>query len=249
MEVNPKQGDGGDSFGVREKVILKGQIDEAQKQRLDRTTDYCPVGQLFGKGIVSIEDQLEYQTTPANAASVEPAPVLQQISGLLAPGTIQARYLPETKVWGSGSDDRMLEHEGEVKLYFQCQSFTGVRRWVMLSGHTLSWNPIPMHLATGGLAGSTVATLRQAFAPTPLGPAELQVAVEMARGSGGRQNAQAAAVNGVVRKYQLVRKITLGGVLSGVPAALIHRALEKDPLSRYYREGNIPLEKEIIVSK
>ena len=106
-----------------------------------------------------------------------------------------------------------------------------------------------MHLAVGGLAASTVAALRQSVAARQLGPGDLEVDIKMERSSGGRQNAQAAAAEGVVRKYHLLRRIILGKPLSGVTAESIQAALEQDPVSRYFRDGNILLDKEIVVSE
>jgi hypothetical protein len=83
-----------------------------------------------------------------------------------------------------------------------------------------------------------------------LGPEDLKVEVEMERGSssGGRQNAQAAAAEGVVRKYHVMRRITFGGRLRGVSTDSIHAALRHDPVARYYRDGNILAGKEIVVT-
>jgi uncharacterized OsmC-like protein len=249
LQFQSSSAGGEERCGVREKVTFKGAINGQQQQRLDRTIDYCPVGQFLGKGSVTIEDQIDHQARSRDESWSRPASGFEATSALV-PGTVHAQYLPETKVWKAGSSERILEHEGEVKLYFTCRSPDGLRRWVMLSGHTLSWNPIPMHLAFGGLASSTVSTLRQILAPAPLGPEDLKVEVEMERGSssGGRQNAQAAAADGVVRKYHVMRRITVGGRMRGVSTDTIHAALQQDPVSRYYRDGNILTAKEIVVT-
>jgi uncharacterized OsmC-like protein len=248
LEIRPKQTDGEEQIGVHEKVILKGPLEQAHRERLERTMDYCPVGQLFGRGIVSIEDTIDDLTEPAVMPALN-SPVCSSKSLGFLPGTIRACYLPETKVWKDISGKPVLEHEGEVKLYFSCASPSGPRRWVMLSGHTLSWNPIPMHLAVGGLAASTVMTLRQSLPPRQWDHGRLQVEIKMERSSGGRQNAQAAAADGVVRKYHLLRRIILSELRTGITAKAIHAALEQDPVSRYFRDGNILLDKEIVVSE
>ena len=45
-------------FGVRKTVTLKGPLSETEQLRLRRAAEYCPVGQLFTKGALTIEDQM-----------------------------------------------------------------------------------------------------------------------------------------------------------------------------------------------
>ncbi|MGH7847869.1 MAG: hypothetical protein ACREQW_22225 [Candidatus Binatia bacterium] len=59
---------------------------------------------------------------------------------------------------------------------------------------------------------------------------------------------QSAAESGSLRKQRLVREISLGGRLQALSEKAIQRALENDPLCRYYADGNILLQKEIIAT-
>lgn len=45
-------------FGVRKTVTLKGPLSETEQLRLRRAAEYCPVGQIFTKAALAIEDQI-----------------------------------------------------------------------------------------------------------------------------------------------------------------------------------------------
>jgi uncharacterized OsmC-like protein len=45
-------------FGVRKTVTLKGSRSQTAQLRLRRAAEYCPVGQIFTKGALALEDQV-----------------------------------------------------------------------------------------------------------------------------------------------------------------------------------------------
>jgi hypothetical protein len=230
-------------FGVKETVILRGSFNEQQLKRLGRTVDYCPRGQEFTKQVLEFEDHIEFAPGPATSSVNNVVPSPPDLSQVLVPGTVEAQYLPGTQ---EASED--VFNEGEVKLYFSCETKKRPMRWNTLAGHTCGWCPLPVHLTNGGLAASIVATIRQIVSPVELSPGELEVVVEAPGRSGGKAAVQAAAESGSMRKQHLVRKIFLGGPLRTLSVETIQRALENDPLCRYYADGNILLDKEIIAT-
>ena len=52
-------------FGVQKTVTMSGPLSETQHLRLRRAAEYCPVGQLFTKGALVLEDQVVYSAESA----------------------------------------------------------------------------------------------------------------------------------------------------------------------------------------
>ena len=78
------------AFGVREVVTLKGQISETERLRLQRAAQYCPVGQALTKGSIEIEDEVQWSSGEATAASPTPEglqPLAGDLPGL-PPGSV-----------------------------------------------------------------------------------------------------------------------------------------------------------------
>ena len=243
LQVRKSDFGGTTRFGVNETVILRGSFNEQQLKRLERTVDYCPRGQEFTKQVLEFEDHIEYAPGPATSSLNNVVPSPPDLSQVLVPGTVEAQYLPGTQ---EATED--VFNEGEVKLYFSCETKKRPLRWNTLAGHTSGWCPLPVHLTNGGLAASIVATIRKIVAPVQLLSGELEVVIVATGRSGGKAAVQSAAESGSLRKQRLVREISLGGRLRALSEKAIQRALENDPLCRYYADGNILLQKEIIAT-
>jgi hypothetical protein len=192
---------------------------------------------------LEFEDHIEFDrgTPSPDVKNVVPSP--PDLSEVLVPGTVEAQYLP-----GTEQTREDVFNEGEVKLYFACETKKRTMRWNALAGHTSGWCPLPVHLTNGGLAASLVSTIRQIVDPMEVSPAELEVVVEAPGRLGGKAAVQGAAESGTIRKQRLVRKIFLGGPFRTLPMETFQRALENDPLCRYYADGNILLDREIIMT-
>jgi hypothetical protein len=154
-------------FSVRKTVTLKGPLSATEQLRLRRAAECRPVGQIFSKGALALEDQVMCSAEGAAPDMAAPSPgVLQpplQPPQTFVPAAVHGYYLADTK---SHTDSGVLQHEGEVKLYLTCENRARPGRWTLLAGHSAAgWMPPPVPLAYAALAASTVSTLRQlAFA-------------------------------------------------------------------------------------
>src|SRR5919201_6037425 len=83
-------------FGVRKTLTLSGQLSDTEQRRLHRAAEYCPVGQLFTKGALAIEDQIECRAE--RAAPVVAGPSVRELQSsctpppTCTPGAVHARY-------------------------------------------------------------------------------------------------------------------------------------------------------------
>ncbi len=236
-------------FGVKKTVTLYGPLSETQQRRLHRAAEYCPVGQLFTKGAMALEDQVigsAEDTAPAAAAQV--ARVLQpslDAPKALPAGAVHGRYLAETKEY---ADNGALQHEGEVKVYLTCENLTRTGRWTLLAGHSSEgWVPPPVPLAYAALAASTVTTLQQCVSPDAWPAAGFHVEI-VPHGGGSRDQAQANAAAGTVNTRRAVRRVVLHGAPSTVLVQVIEAALQHDPLSTSFRTGGVLLGEHIVVA-
>jgi uncharacterized OsmC-like protein len=235
-------------FGVRKTIALKGPLSETEQLRLRRAAGYCPVGQLFTKDALAIEDQVTCSAqNSAPEAVLSAAQVFQpplDTFPACAPGAVHGHYLVDTQEY----DDRgVLQHEGEVKLYLTCENRTRPGRWTLLAGHSSAgWMPPPVPLAYAALAASTVTTLRQ-FVPRKAWPsAGFQVEI-IPQGAGNRDQSQVAAAAGTINTRRVVRKIVLHGAPDVSPVQAIEEALPHDPLALSFRSGGVLLGEQIIV--
>jgi len=236
-------------FGVKKTVTLYGPLSETEQRRLHRAAEYCPVGQLFTKGAMALEDQVigsAENTAPAVAAQV--ARVLQpslDAPKALPAGAVHGRYLAETKEY---ADNGVLQHEGEVKVYLTCENLTRTGRWTLLAGHSSEgWVPPPVPLAYAALAASTVTTLQQCVSPDAWPAAGFHVEI-VPHGGGSRDQAQANAAAGTVNTRRAVRRVVLYGAPSAVLVQVIEATLQHDPLSTSFRTGGVLLGEHIVVA-
>jgi uncharacterized OsmC-like protein len=236
-------------FGVRKTVVLQGSLSETEQLRLRRAAEYCPVGQLFTKGAMVIEDQVTYSApSAAPEAAVSAAQVLQPPLDTLptcAPGVVHGRYLVDTREY---SDGGVLQHEGEVKLYLTCENLTRPGRWILLAGHSSAgWMPPPVPLAYAALAASTVTTLRPFLSREAWPSAGFHVEI-IPYGAGNRDQAQTAAAAGAINTRRVVRKTVLHGSPGVSSVQAIEAALQHDPLALSFRTGAVLLGEQIIVT-
>jgi uncharacterized OsmC-like protein len=236
-------------FGVKKTVTLYGPLSDTQQLRLRRAAEYCPVGQLFTKGAMALEDQVlgsAVGTAPTAAAQVPQVlrPALDAPTAFPA-GTVHGRYLTETKEY---ADNGVLQHEGEVKIYLTCTNRTRPGRWTLLAGHSAEgWVPPPVPLAYAALAASTVTTLQQCIATDAWPAAGFHV--EMAPyGGGSRDEAQTSAAAGTMNMRRAVRRVVLPGAPSAGLVQGIEAALQHDPLSTSFRTGGVLLGEQIVVT-
>jgi uncharacterized OsmC-like protein len=235
-------------FGVRKTVTLTGSLSETEQLRLRRAAEYCPVGQLFTKGALVLEDQVTSSAESAAPEAVTPVALVPQpaadVPPTLTPGAVHGRYLADTKEYTASG---VLQHEGEVKLYLTCENLTRPGRWTFLAGHSSAgWMPPPVPLAYAALAASTVTTLRQVVSPAGWPAAGFHVEIAP-YGAGNRDEAQANASAGVVNTRRAVRRVLFSGAPGAVPVQAIAAALHDDPLSTSFREGGVLLGEQTIV--
>jgi uncharacterized OsmC-like protein len=236
-------------FGVRKTVTLKGPLSATEQLRLRRAAEYCPVGQLFTKGALAIEDEVTYNAEAAALQAATAAPqVLQSPPDTFpscAPGAVHGRYLIDTQEYADGG---VLQHEGEVKLYLTCDNLTRTGRWILLAGHSSAgWMPPPVPLAYAALAASTVTTLRPCDSSEAWPSAGFHVEV-IPYGAGNRDQSQAAAAAGTINTRRIVRRIVLHGAPAIPPVQTIEAALQHDPLTLSFRNGGVLLDEQIIVA-
>jgi uncharacterized OsmC-like protein len=237
------------AFGVRKTVTLKGSLSDTEQLRLRRAAEYCPVGQLFTKGALAIEDHVTgsaQNAAPEAAVSVAevPQPPLDTFP-TCAPGAVHGRYLVDTQEY---TDSGVLQHEGEVKLYLTCDNRTRPGRWTLLAGHSSAgWMPPPVPLAYAALAASTVTTLRQRVFAEAWPSAGFHVEM-IPQGAGNRDQSQSAAAAGTINTRRVVRKIVLHGAPGVSPLQAIEAALPHDPLALSLRGGGVLLGEQIIVT-
>jgi uncharacterized OsmC-like protein len=234
--------------GIRKTVTLKGPLSATEQLRLRRAAEYCPVGQIFTKGALALEDQVMCSAEGATPDMAAPWPgVLQppvELPQAFVPGAVHGYYLADTKEY---ADSGVLQHEGEVQLYLTCENRTRPGRWTLLAGHSAAgWMPPPVPLAYAALAASTVSTLRQlTFADGwSAGGFHVEIAPQ---GAGNRDQAQAAAAAGAINARLAVRRVVLHGALSALPVQAIEAALQQDPLYTSFRKGGVLLDEQIVV--
>jgi uncharacterized OsmC-like protein len=249
FQVEPVTDPDGCGFGVRKTVTLCGAFSDTQHLRLRRAAEYCPVGQLFTKGALALEDQVVSSTervTPEAAAQVAGGlrPSLAPLPPV-PPGTVHGRYLADTKEYDASG---VLQHEGEVKVYVTCANRTRPGRWTLLAGHSAEgWMPPPVPLAYAALAASTVTTLQSCMAPAVWPVAGLHVEIAP-YSAGNREQAQASAAAGALTARRVMRTVVLHGALSAVQQQAIEAAFQQDPLSTSFRQGVVVLGEQIVVT-
>jgi hypothetical protein len=232
FEVEPVELPNAIGFAVREVVTLRGQLSETERLRLQRAAQYCPVGQALTKGSMEIQDEVQWSSGELTAASPAPAALqrLERDLPAIPPGSVHGRYLLGTKEY---DETGAMVHEGEVKVYVTCKNLTHSSRWSLLSGHSSEgWVPPPFPLAQGAWAASTVVTLSRL----------------LSLGAGGvRGQSQRNAAEGMVGRRRALRRVSVPGTPRTTPIDAVQAALQRDPISRSYRNGGVLLHEEVVV--
>ena len=241
--IEPSISTDGPGFGVKEIVTLHGKISEQERLRIERASNFCPVGQALNRGSMQIEDEIQWSSgeivqAPANN-------LLQPLAGSLLPipsGTAHAQYLLDTKEL---DETGFMAHEGEAKVTVRFANLTRSSGSILLAGHSSNgWVPGPFPMAHSGWAASTTATLSQLI---PQASGEIGVNLFLAPILGGRDEAQTHAADGIVGRRPVVRRITLPGDPQDIPMEMVQSALLRDPISIAYKQGGILLEHNVVV--
>ena len=242
FEIGPVGPADGVGFGVKETVTLHGNISEQERLRLERASNFCPVGQALNKGSMQIDDEIRWSSGEEVPSTTHGS--LQPLAGELAAipsGTAHGQYLIDTK---EHDETGAMAHEGEAKVTVRFANLTRSSGSILLAGHSSDgWVPGPFPMAHSGWAASTAATLSQLI-PQVLG--KIIVELFMAPIQGGRDEAQSHAAEGVVGRRPVVRRITLPGTSQDTPLETIQAALLRDPISIAYKQGGILLEHNVV---
>lgn len=244
--VEPTNASGGPGFGVRETVRLKGNLSETERVRLDRAARFCPVGQALTKGSMQFADAAEWDSGEVAAL----APGDTDDAGLtgnlpaIAPGTVQARYLLDTKEYDA---EGKMTDEGEAKIYIGMENQTRAGRWTLLAGHSSNgWVAPPFPTAQAAWAAATAATLTGLL---PFRAAEDAAGLRVEVGllmQGGRDRAQGDAASGNITRRPALRRLRIPGSPATMPAAAVAAALGRDPVTIAYRNGGVLLEEQVL---
>jgi hypothetical protein len=227
-------------FGVRHTVRFEGRFTEAHRQRLERAVGYCPVGQLFTKGSLQVDDQIVWQPR-AGVSLVSDAEAAPGKQPRAVPGVVWGRHLRETMEWVDGK----MTQDGQVAAYMSSRDPAHHGNWTQLIGHTSeSWVTPPVPLTLGAVAASTVVSVRHLF-PAVDGP-QPAFRVEISS-TGNREIAQPAAAAGTLTPRPAVRLVVVYGEASAALAAAIREAVAHDPLTTRLHQGNALLSEEIII--
>jgi len=244
FEIRPNGPANGLGIGVKETVTLFGNISEQERIRLERASNFCPVGQALNKGSMQIEDEVQWSAGELVSATVPES--LQPLAGNLAAiplGTAHAQYLLDTK---EHDDSGAMAHEGEAKVTARFDNMSRSSGSILLAGHSSDgWVPGPFPMAHSGWAASTVATLSQLL---PQAAGGISVELFMAPIPGGRDEAQSNAAEGKVGKRPVVRRITVPDTPQDTPLETIQAALLRDPISIAYKQGGILMEHNVVVA-
>ena len=247
FQIEPLESQTGIGFGVRELVTLKGNVTETERVRLERASNFCPVGQSMSKGSMHIEDEVRWSSGETAAASPVPEglPPLDGSIATIPPGTVSGMYLIDTQ---EHDDKGGMTREGESKVYIKYQNLTRPSRSIVVGGHsTEGMVPGPFPLAHSGWASSTVATLSRLLPFGENGAEGLKVELFMAASAGGVAEAQANAAEGTVSYRNVTRLITVPGTPTDIPLAAVQAALLRDPMSITYQNGGVLLQHDVVV--
>ena len=246
FEVEPIELPTGIGFGVKEVVTLKGQISESERIRLQRASQFCPVGQALTKGSIEFEDEVEWSSGDVASASPVPESILplEGDIAIVPTGSVHGRYLLDTKEY---DEDVGMAHEGEVKVAVTCENLTRSSHWNVLAGHSSDgWVPGPFPLSQAAWAASSAATLSQLLRQGTEDADSISVELALAA-RGGRGQAQGDAAAGVVGHRSALRRIIVPGNPRTTPLEVVQAALQRDPITIAYRNGGVLLHDEVVV--
>ena len=228
-------------FGIKKSITLQGIISESEKVRLERAAAYCPVGQAFTKGSISIADEVRWESGEIGVVpfDTEIDQSLYNRLPAIRAGSVHGRYLLDTKEYDS---EGVMEHEGEVEGYVASDNLTRLSRWSFLAGHSSSgWVPPPFPFAQAAWAASAASTLE-----TLLTQSQATVGLIMGA-AGGRGQSQSNAAEGKIGGRTISRIIEVSGNPQTTPLEIIASALQLDSLTAAYRGAGLILNEEMSI--
>lgn len=236
---------------VGQQTFLEGDLSKTDYERLRRTAGYCPVGQFFTKRSLNIEDKVHLLGLSGAEEGLEESLLPERIDvQVFAPGLLKTYHLIDTQEWKEEDGRQVLDMEGEVKIHIDCGSANSPgQRWGLLGGHSGGgWAPWPIIYALGGLAASTLMTLRELSALLHIDPSTLQVKVQIASTPSrrGKHDAQDAAESGRVRRTRILREVTTQGS-TGASSAAVERAMKLDPIYGFCVRGDLLVRDDIVM--
>lgn len=253
MQVSFDVVEGAGGFAINQRTTLEADLTEGDHLRLSRAVANCPVGKNFTKRGVTIDDHVVLAgVSPSGYVPDEVELPASVDLAVFAAGHVEVAYLPETREWLDVDGRRVLDQEGEVKAHVDCATSSGDRRrWGYLGGHSSAgWAPRPSAYALGGLAASSLMTLRRLAHLLGIEPASLSVEVEVVSDVpiGGKESSQEAAAGGVAGRVHWRRTVTTTPARPDISAAAVERALRLDPIAGYCERGDLLAGDEIVVA-
>ena len=245
FDVSPRA-EGG--FDIRQRTVLTADLSDTDYGRLSRAVGFCPIGKIFSKRAIAIDDRVELRgartgAAPARAPAAGDPPVF-------LPGSASAQWLASTGEWREADGRRSLDQEGEVVVHVDCASESGRRRWGLLGGHTSAgWAPRPSAYAMAGLASSTLMTLRARADALGIDPTTLRVEVRSLSPvpSGGKRQSQEDAAVGEAKPVRWLREVTVEAASSAAATEAILSAMRLDPIYGHCMRGDLLAGEEIVV--
>ena len=214
-------------FAITQRTTLDADLSDVDRERMTRTARHCPVGKLFTKHALAIEDEVDLRR-----ASTAIAPSSTADGPRFLEGTVTARWIPDTREWGEADGRRVLQEEGEARIQIEGTRGPRLQRWGLLGGHSRAgWVPRPSSFATAGLAASTLMTLRARAAMLAIDPATLRVEVRALSDipSGGKSASQDRASEGETPQVRWLRHVTVAGTERATREAILE-AMRLDPI-------------------
>jgi len=225
----------GAAFAIDQRTVLGARLNDVDQQRMMRTARHCPVGKLFTKRALAIEDAVDLRTggtPPARDAADAPR---------FLEGRLTAHWIPETREWTGDGGARVLDQEGEARIQIEGTRGSMRQRWGLLGGHSAAgWVPRPSSFATAGLASSTLMTLRARAATLAIDPATLRVEVRAISDvpSGGKAASQDKAAEGETPQVRWLRSVSVAGTGAATREAIL-AAMREDPIYGYAMRGDL----------
>ena len=231
-------------YAIAQRTTLGAELSETDHVRMTRTAQHCPVGKLFTKHALEIEDEVELRRgdeVPPHDVSTGPR---------FLEGSVTARWIPDSREWSDAGGGRVLEQEGEARIQIEGVRGTGRQRWGLLGGHSAAgWVPRPSSFATAGLAASTLMTLRAKAASLAIDPASLRVEVRALSDvpSGGKSASQDRASQGETPHVRWLRRVTVAGAQRASTGAIL-ALMREDPIYGFAMRGDLLASDEVVAA-
>ena len=236
----------GQKVGVRDRTLIEADASEDDRVRFRRAADNCPVGKIFTKRLIEIEDAVSLEHGSIGS-STEPR---KDPPAIFASGTVRATWLPATAEWTEREGRRVLAQEGEVAIHIETEAGPRRTRFGLLGGHTdAGWAPRPNPYAMSGLAASTLMTLRSEAASLGIDPASLRVEIRTlsAVPEGQKEGAQDAAAAGRPAVVRWSRRVSARAASDARDDDVL-AAMKRDPVYGYCMRGDMFTSRDVVVA-